>query len=181
MDYVRREDPTNSLVHRANLPNLLTIQWRFQKNGQNGEKISYADNSSRPEMSVVRAAIRIVQRAARLNLDMASPFAVYGRKEKAYHILHTDVERNMCKVAVAVYGITDKGRLQRFSCHSVQAAACALLHTSGAPENKIKNRLRWISSSFMMYLRNVPVLAALHNTLVNKTDSDDLSSEPTHM
>ena len=37
----------------------VTIRWRFQKNGQNGEEITFARDDANPQLCPVRAALRI--------------------------------------------------------------------------------------------------------------------------
>jgi len=73
-----------------------------------------------------------------------------------------------------VYNITNKAQIGRFTNHSIRVGACTLLHCGEADTLTIKTRLRWRSESFMMYLRNMPLLAAIHNKIVNNTDVDNI-------
>ena len=55
----------------------LTIEWRVQKNGQNGQKVTFGDDPDSPEYSATRAGYRIYQRAKRLGMKPHEPLAVY--------------------------------------------------------------------------------------------------------
>ena len=50
------------------------------------------------------------------------------------------------------------------------ASACVLLHGTGQSPDFIKNRLRWCSDAYQIYLRNTPKRALLHTQVVNNTD-----------
>jgi len=74
-DFVLSRKPTLQLSHHQNLQenNYLQITWRFQKNGQNGQVVSFAHNYDTPNLSSVRAAERILARAKRLHLHEHAP------------------------------------------------------------------------------------------------------------
>jgi hypothetical protein len=56
----------------------LIITFRIQKNRQNGQKITVVADSKHPKICPVWAALRIAERASRINLDRVSePLAVY--------------------------------------------------------------------------------------------------------
>ena len=162
-------------------PNYLQIKWRFQKNGQNGQTISFAHNYKTPHLSPVRAAERILQRAQRLRQPNHLPLAIYSpnannKKSKLNHtyIFQSQVEKSLQSLAKIVYNIKSTSELKKYSCHSVRVGACVLLHSSGADALTIKFRLRWRSDSFMEYLRNTPRLAALHTHILSTTNTDDI-------
>ena len=161
-------------------PNYLEIQWRFQKNGQNGQVVSFAHNYKHPHRSPVHAAERILKRAKRLSNPADHPIAIFASTtpknspKSSSYILHSQVEKSLRTIAAKVYSISSKSELQRYSCHSLRVGACVLLHSSGADALTIKFRLRWRSDSFMEYLRNTPKLAAMHTHIISSTNTDDI-------
>ena len=163
-------------------PNYLEITWRFQKNGQNGQVVSFAHNYKHPHRSPVRAAERILARARRLSHPDDHPLAIFksasfqnkNKPESISYIFHSQVEKSLRILAAKVYSISSKSELQKYSCHSLRVGACVLLHSSGAEALTIKFRLRWRSDSFMEYLRNTPKLAAMHTHVLSTTNTDDI-------
>ena len=57
--------------------------------------------------------------------------------------------------------MTDK-ELSRFTMHSMRVLAAVLLHEAGKDVDFLKVRLRWLSESHRLYLRNTKKLAAQH-------------------
>ena len=60
----------------------------------------------------------------------------------------------------------------RWSTHSIRVGAAVTLHIAGATKEDIKIRLHWRSDTFMLYLRDVPALAAKHNQAVAQANAD---------
>jgi len=162
--------PEHSLPHM----NYVTITWRFQKNGQNGQAVSFSHDYANPNLSVVRAVERILLRAKRLNQPSTMPLAVYARPKstKPTYIFHTQVQSSLRAIATKVYHLKDRSQINKYSCHSIRVGACVLLHSSGADTLTIKFRLRWRSDSFMEYLRNTPRLASLHTQIISSQNTD---------
>ena len=96
--------------------------------------------------------------------------------KKICYIKDTEIKKEIQSVAKQVYNLTNKAQIGRFTNHSIRVGACTLLHCGGADVLTIKTRLRWRSESFMMYLRNMPLLAAIHNKIVSSTDVDNIVS-----
>jgi hypothetical protein len=68
----------------------------------------------------------------------------------------------MQKTASEVYNlhpIKDKEALQRWGSHSLRVGACTILYAMGFTETQIQHLLRWRSTAFMAYLRNLGFLA----------------------
>ena len=61
---------------------MVNIRWRYQKNNDNGQVISYVKDNENKAHCAVAACIRIHKRATSLNLDNDSPIAVYGEYKK---------------------------------------------------------------------------------------------------
>ena len=63
----------------------VSTRWRYQKNGDNGQIITYAKKLDTPELCYVSAVIRILARAQRLNIKPDCPIAVaMAGKKKIY-------------------------------------------------------------------------------------------------
>ena len=156
-------------------PNLqLQIRWRFQKNNQNGQKITFVQNINNPRFCPVLAAQRILSRAERLHIPPNAPLAAYKKNDRLCYLDHLTIESSIKKCAAHVYGITSPIKLKLYSCHSIRVGACVLLHSTQPDPLYIQFRLRWRSQSFISYLRNTPRLATLHNSILNTTNSDDI-------
>ena len=150
---------------------IVKIRWRFQKNGNNGEVLSYMANNKNPGRCPVRAAMRIRDRAIRLGVPPDTPIAVF-KNSAGYSQFIDDfhVTQMLQSLAKTVYNITDPTDLARFSSHSIRVGACVLLHETSQTPDFIKARLRWRSDTYLMYLRNTPKLAMLHNEAINNSD-----------
>ena len=168
--------PTSNISHDKKPPhkNLqLQICWRFQKNNQNGQKITFVQNTNNPRFCPVLAAQRILARAKRLNIPTTAPLAAYKKEGMLCYLDHLTIESSIKKCAAHVYDITSPSKLKLYSCHSIRVGACVLLHSTQPDPLYIQFRLRWRSQSFISYLRNTPRLATLHNSILNTTNSDD--------
>ena len=60
----------------------------------------------------------------------------------------------------------DHKDLLAWSCHSIHVTAANLLHRAKFSDSYIKNRLRWRSDTFLMYLRNTFFTADQHTNAV---------------
>lgn len=156
----------------------VTIEWRFQKNKNNGEKIPFARDSKRPAICPVLAALRICLRAKRLNLPADAPLAVYNlsssSNQQFSYITSAQVTAYIRRSAQAAFGLkkTDP-MLQKWSCHSIRVTAANLLYRAKMSDSYIQTRLRWKSKAFLDYLRNTFYSAKLH--------TDALAISPVHL
>jgi len=125
-------------------------------------------------MCPVAAARRILERAERIGVPKTHPISAYKHNKKVYYFNDAEIKKDIQAVAKQVYGLTNKKQISRFTNHSIRVGACTLLHCGGGDVLTIKTRLRWRSESFMMYLRNMPLLAAIHNKISNFTDVDNI-------
>ena len=155
-------------------PNMLKIKWHFQKNGNNNQVISFAANRKEPKNCPVAAVIRILERVERLQVPAHYPIAVFLEGKNVIYLTDRIVAASLRECAKTVYCLDDKKAINDYTCHSPRVGACVLLHCGGSNELTIKTRLRWESDAFLMYLRNVPCLAAQHNTICNEYDTDNL-------
>ena len=152
----------------------LEIQWRKQKNGDNGEKISYSRDRSNPKYCPVLAGIRIMLRALRAGLPAEEPIGVFrNRHNKRKFITDTLVTKHLRLAAMHALDIK-KGdpALQLWSTHSVRVTAANLLHRARFADSFIQKRLRWKSTTFLMYLRNTIYSANEHAKALQISDSN---------
>jgi hypothetical protein len=56
--------------------------------------------------------------------------------------------------------------LLAWSCHSIRVTAANLLHRARFSDSYIKNRLRWRSDTFLMYLCNTFYMAVQHTKAI---------------
>ena len=142
----------------------LRVKWRKQKNKQNGQEIDFADDASNPEYSPTRASLRIYQRSTRLEVKDHEPMAVFKNRFGATkYITDSMVNDLLRRSAVAVLGLkASDPAVKLWSTHSIRVTAANLLHRAQLSDSYIKTRLRWLSSSFLMYLRNTIYAADAH-------------------
>ena len=150
------------------------ITWRFQKNGNNGERIPYKRDYDNPQLCPVSAAARILQRAQRLGVPPTHPLAVYASSSHSggfAFITANNTADFLRSTAMATYNLPmDSPRLQRWSCHSIRVTAANLLHRANRSDSYIQTRLRWKSSTFLMYLRNTFYAADQHTAAMRLSD-----------
>jgi hypothetical protein len=143
---------------------------RRQKNNDNFQAITYGKCTSNPVLCPVGAMLRIAQRARRLRLPPLRPIAVYSDSSKSVRrqITGKDVTSFLRSVARTVYNLpSDSPQLRLWSPHSIRVTAANLLHRARYSDSFIKNRLRWKSDSFLMYLRNTFYTADQHSTALD--------------
>jgi hypothetical protein len=144
----------------------VNITWRYQKNGNNGEVISFWRDDVDPRWCPVRAAWRICNRARRLHQPLHEPLGKYVdyKMKKVAYINTAECEIYLRDVAKTATGILDDKILQKlFGMHSFQVTACNELARLGVEDSFIKRRLRWTSEAFLVYLRNNVYMARRHN------------------
>ena len=150
---------------------ILKLRWRFQKNGNNGEILTYMCNDENKHRCPVQAALRIRDRAIRLGVPPALPIAIFKNDQGFSQYLDDFHVTHMLQfLARTIYNISKIEDLSRFTCHSIRVGACVLLHETGQSPDFIKARLRWSSDAYQMYLRNTPKLAMTHTQAVNASD-----------
>ena len=146
------------------------IRWRWQKNGQHGEVIPFACDYTRPAYCPVMAALRIYSRSIRLRTPSTVPLGVFSPSgtSRFRFITDTQVASLLRSAATAVHNVskTDPD-LKLWSCHSIRVTAANLLHRARFTDSFIQPRLRWRSTSFLMYLRNTTYAAEDHSTALN--------------
>ena len=69
---------------------IVNLKWRFQKNNDNGQIISYVEDNSNKTHCFVQACKRIKQRALRLKQKNNKPIAIFIDNPKDKKILYID-------------------------------------------------------------------------------------------
>ena len=149
--------------------NHVRIEWRKQKNKDNGQKIDFARDDVNPDYCAVRAALRIYLRSIRLGGPPHEPLGVFqNSKGLSKFITATMTATHLRNCASLVLNIKqDDPSLKLWSTHSIRVTAANLLHRANLSDSYIKTRLRWKSSSFLMYLRNTIYGADAHTKAIN--------------
>ena len=146
------------------------ICWRFQKNKQNGEVISFWRDNIDPRFCPVRAAWRITMRSQRLNIDPSQPLGQYfdHNHGRMAFMNSVEVEHLLRDVAKLTTNIADDNLIrQMFGMHSIRVTACNELARLGVKDSFLQKRLRWRSMTFLDYLRNNMYTAIRHNLSLN--------------
>jgi hypothetical protein len=154
------------------------IRFSHQKNGEHGEKRHFTRNTGRPDRCCVRFLHRIFCRFIRLlGWTTSQPLSVYKAADGTIkNIVANDISTAMRALACQVYNldpVKDKDAVQRWSSHSLRVGACVILHTMGFSAVQIQFLLRWKSTAFMNYLRNLAILSDSQNRAMA-----DLSTMP---
>ena len=140
---------------------------RKQKNNDNFQKITYSRCTRNPFLCPVYVAFRIHCRGLRLGAPTTHPAAIYWDKPGGSHKLITSRQVNsfLRQTASSTFGIPATCKsLEKWSCHSIRVTAANLLHRAKFSDSYIKNRLRWRSDAFLMYLRNTFYTAKDHTS-----------------
>jgi hypothetical protein len=150
-------------LRHPHLVHTIDITWRFQKNGNNGEKKAFVRIFDNRNLCAVSALLRIAQRWKDLRLPDNHPLAVYTTDGTATGsvklIRESNINTALQQAARRVYHITNDDNLGRFTSHSIRVGACVALHATDISSLDIKHALRWKSDSFLTYLRNLPCQA----------------------
>ena len=176
----RRMIGTEALAIPMHQVSSLFCTWRFQKNGQNGERrlFTFGGDPACPHDPVVcfYGLLRNFQalkfRDPSLQ-DNFTPLAIYWDTPHSCVKLVTsdEIEAFMRALAVKTYHLDpslDRKALQLWSAHSLRVGACVLLHAMGFPPQDIKWLLRWLTDAFLAYLRNIAILSQRQNKALDK-------------
>ena len=163
LDKYERTFPVTQTTNPADI-HYVKIRWRKQKNGDNGDDITFGSDYKQPLFCPVRAAVSIVQRALRLKNPLNEPLAVYKNTKGCRKFISSSlVETHLRKAASKVHNISPTDPyIKQWSTHSIRVTAANLLHRERFSDSFIQKRLRWKSTSFLDYLRNTIYAADQH-------------------
>ena len=163
---IRRFLRNKNLVHR------IEMRWSWQKNLDNGQKLSYERNLDYPEFCFVNNMWEILCRYNRLHNinDLDTPVAMFceknGKGKKRY--LYSSALANLIKkVAIATYNLDPDVDLIKYGTHSLRVGACVALHQAGCSQLQLQFLLRWRSTAFFNYLRKVARLSQVQNAALS--------------
>ena len=148
---------------------VINVTWRYQKNNDNGQVITYVEDTKNIDFCYIKAAKRIRTRFLQLKHSHDLPLAIFSdskTKKKVIYIDDKHISSVLQEAARSIYKISKNEELQRFSAHSIRVGACVLLHSQTISTEDINFRLRWRSDAFRMYLRNITQLADRHKEAV---------------
>jgi len=151
----------------------VSITWRYQKNGQNGEKLLFSAYPAHPNRCPYSAIQRILARAQAFGIPTHAPLAWAFIADQPRLITDTHITGVLRNAASKVYLINDVNDLAKWTSHSIRVGACVALHESGCDTTFNQNRLRWRSDSFKMYLRHTPILALQHAQFLNPENTPE--------
>jgi hypothetical protein len=143
----------------------LVVVWRHQKNGDHGEKITFADDTISPAYSATRAGCRIYRRSLRLGMTAFEPMAVFKNDRGQVKFISDALVNALLREAASKTLNLKQGHpeLQLWSTHSIRVTAANLLYRKQLSDNFIMTRLRWKSNAFLVYLRNTVHSADEHS------------------
>ena len=172
----RRITKTKDL--NADTVRYLSCRWRHQKNGDNGEEITFSGDISNRKYCIVTAGLRIYHRSLRLGTKDHEPMAVCVKKGKVQFITARKVTALLREAAQEVLGLQEKDPVvNQWSTHSIRVTAANLLHRMQLSTTCIQKRLRWKSDLFLMYLRNTIHAADAHTKAITvKLSPSDLQA-----
>ena len=111
--------------------------------------------------------IRIVNRAKCLKVSTKKPLAVWkDGKGNVKYITGAKAATFFRAIAKQLYPHMTAKELSRFTVHSIRVLAAVLLHEAGKDAEFLKVRLRCLSDSYCLYLRNTKKLAAQHTEAI---------------
>ena len=146
----------------------LTCLWRSQKNGDNGQEVTFAGDPRNPKYCIVEAVLGVYHRSRRLGTANHEPMAVYASMGKTHRITARRVTWLLREAAHHVLGLERSSpEITMWSTHSIRVTAANLLHRMRLSDSYIMKRLRWNSPAFLMYLRNTIHAADAHTKAIN--------------
>ena len=169
-------------TRRGRLVHYVIIKWRYQKNMDHGQEITYARDRKNATFCPVEALVRIICRAHDLDVPKDHPIAVYEHEDgRRLFITDTDVADILRTTASEAHNIpAEDPELKKWSSHSIRVTACNLLHRQMFSDSYIKNRLRWKSNCFQMYLRNTFYTADQHTIPLSENNLPQPEGVVTH-
>ena len=152
----------------------ITYVWKIQKNRRNNETKTYTRDYESDDLCVVNATINIIDRAKALGQTDDKPVCVYaGNLKKMRYITADATTKYLRKITKEVYPHMTQDELSYYSCHSFRVWAAVLLNEAGKGGDYIKIRLRWLSESYQIYLRDT-INAADNHTKALRKDTDKI-------
>jgi len=150
----------------------LWLTFCTQKNGDNGEKLSFVRNPNVGGHCVVVAVHRVLCRFEALvgswNLRIPLSVCKANSGNCLALVMSRDIETSVHVIAEVTCNFNPRTRtncteLMRWSAHSLRVEACVLVHAFGCSTTQIKWLLHWRSDAVVVCLRNISMLADVHH------------------
>jgi len=128
------------------------IRWRFQKNNDNGQKIPFKRDHTRPDVCPTLAALRIYLRAQRLQVPSDTPIAVYSSSSTSpfRHITAHRVVLFIRRSAQAAFNLRPNDKsLESWTCHSIRVTAANILHRAGMSDSYVYSNTSSLEEQFI--------------------------------
>ncbi len=169
-------DETGNIMHHLTDASLddaskIHIQWRIQKNHQNGQTLFLKCDNKHAAICPVRAALQMVLRARRLAQPDSLPVAYYSQNNKTQYLTGKRIAV-LLREAVRVCPNTPKDQLTKYSAHTLRVWACVLLDEAGTNSEFIQSRQQWMGSSYKMYLRDTSVIQDKHQDALRSASQE---------
>ena len=154
---------------RPDLVEAVAMRYAIQKNRRNGQIIWYSRDVANSSFCPVVRAHRLVRRAVILGQPPSDPICVYqDTTDNTVYLTGAVITEYFQYVTKLVYPDINAAALASISSHSLRVTACVLLAEAGMPVYFIKQRLRWISDCFEVYIGNTLRMANMHNVPIAK-------------
>ena len=154
----------------------IKLRFEQQKNNKNGEVRLFTRNIANPPLCFIENFMAILKRHKLLtNSSPIHPLSVYRASDGvAYNIISADVEQAIRRAAATLYKldpVRNRAQLALWSSHSLRVGACTILYSQGFTGEQIQHLLRWQSTAFMIYLRNLAVTSRQQNVAINDSSA----------
>jgi hypothetical protein len=170
----RRVSGLDILLYPLDKIERMWVVFRTQKNGQHGEEKLFVRNPDPNGSCYLSSAYRALARFKRLmakdlRLDPATtPLSIYYDTQlSAVRLIDAkDIAVFIQRMATLVYHldpVRDALAIRKWGCHSLRVGAAVTLHAMGFSTLDIQWILRWRSTAFMVYLRNVAIMSTRQN------------------
>jgi hypothetical protein len=149
-------------LQRPHFVHTIDVTWRFQKNGNNGEKKTFVWAFGHPTLCAVSTLLHIAERWNALGLPKEHPLAIYMTDRtingKTKLICESNINATLQNATRNVYNVKGDD-LDWFTSHSIHVGACVALHAANISVLNIQHAICWKSDAFLIYLHNLPCQA----------------------
>ena len=113
------------VVGKRSIPTLVELTWRFQKNNDNGQKITFAKSQSNSKVRFVEVAKKVVIRANDLEVSNDKPIAIFteSKNDKTFKYINDGhMTKLLREAAKEIYNIKCSKALSKITLPSFKHA-----------------------------------------------------------
>lgn len=149
------------------------VTHRLQKNRRNNQKLNFSADNNNKDLCFCRNAAQIVLRAKRLGQSDDLPLAIYkNSKQSSFKYLTSrKVTEYLRKATRLAHPDWPKEKVNMIGIHSIRVFALVLLSEANKPSWFMKARLRWVSDSYKLYLRDTSAISNEHTACLDSSSS----------